>query len=291
MAKSEIRKGGCTAFGIAAWSLAILALSITGCGADNATPGDLPPIPTEASALTELASPSPEVFPTMLGMPGGGPCTHLLWPLWNGGQWVYQWEGTESPPLTLHAAVQDATATATLTWDGASGTLQCTSEGLVGLPPLLAVHPALGTALAGEAVDGAFLPGPGTLLPLGMESNWDAEYTLSGTLTLPLSSGPVDATLESGRLVLSSRTLPLEAISLPFGQLSALPIEQFTFAEAQVTLPGGETHGITIDMLTYLYFAEEIGLVRVRYEGGMVAGLPQGGITLPSGLALARSTP
>jgi hypothetical protein len=191
----------------------------------------------------------------------------------------------------LHAAVQDALATATLTWNGASGTLHCTTEGLIGLAPLVVIHPELGTGLVGEPVHGAFLPTLGTLLPLAVESTWDAEYTLSGPITLPLASGPVEASLESGRLVIISRTLPPEVISLSFGQLTALPVEQFAFVDAQVALPDGATHGITIDMLTLLYFVEEIGLMRVRYEGGTIAGLPQGAISLPSDLALARSTP
>ncbi len=290
MAESGSQRGR-YALGITAWSLTTFVLLATGCGADGTSSGDSPPPPTAAPTPTELGPPSPEVFPTMYGMPGGGPCTHLLWPLWDGGQWSYQWEGIERAPLTMHAAVQDASATATLTWDGASGTLQCTSEGLVGLPPFLVIHPDLGTATAGEVVRGAFLPAPGTLLPLALESTWDAEYTLSGRLTLPLASGPAEATLESGRLVLSSRTLPPEVISLPFGLMNTLPIEQFTFVEAQVTLPDGTSHGITIDMLTYLYFAEEVGLMRIRYEGGTIAGLPRGGIALPGGLALVRSTP
>jgi len=227
----------------------------------------------------------------MQGLPGGGPCTHRLWPLWDGGQWVYQWEGSDWPPATLSAAVQDASATATLTWGDASGTLRCTDEGFIGLPTLLVVHPDLGAGLVGEPLDGMFLPPPGELLPMGIETTWDAEYTLSGTLDLPSPTGAIPAVLESGRLVLVSRTLPPEAAVLPFGQVTALPVEQSTFIEAQIMLPGGALCGITVDALTYLYFAEEIGLVRVRYEGGTIAGLPQGGVGLLGNLALARSVP
>lgn len=292
MVKSDIQKGGSDTFQMAMWALVMTTFLATGCTIDMATPGESLPTLIDTPTLTEpTLSPSPEIFPTMHGMPGGGPCTHLLWPLWSGGQWTYQWEGVDWLPLTLYADVQDTTATAALTWDDASGTLHCTSEGLVGMPSLLVIHPDLGTDLSAETVHGAFLPTPGTLLPLAVESMWDAEYTLSGTLNLPLPSGTAVATVENGRLVLMSRTLPIESILLPFGQLNALPVEQLTFIDTQVTLPDGTAHGITIDMQIRLYYAEEIGLMRVVYEGGMIAGLPQGGLSLPNGIALNRATP
>ncbi len=255
---------------------AVLSLALVACQRPTAT---------SPTVIYVTATPEPTPAPTPIapqGEPGG--CEHLLWPLRDGASWVYRLAaGGEVRDIVLTTSVGPTGAT--LTADGQERALICGEDMLAGLPPLPLGHPGLGPGITASNPIGEYLPAPARLLPLGQPANWDQEGAASGMIRLPIGSGDDWLPITGGKVVLIQSTLELESVSVPAGDFLALPVQQDVLLDVQVQLADGAMENVLISAAARQYYAEGVGLVLARYDGGTVS-TSAGAWPLEAGLSL-----
>lgn len=261
--------------------MAVPLLTVTvlaGCGSNPSFPTPtlfllptLPPATELQGTQPTSIPPIPEfaLTPTADDVETEGPCDHLLWPLHDGARWTYQVSGLEEvSSLELTSSIEAGGAHLRL--GDSTAELNCVDGAVIGLPPgwLGSGHPLLGTDVQGLNPRGAILAEEGAILTLG--TPWDLEVDAGGSIMIPIPGG-TRVPIIGGKVVIFSLPAPLEPIDTLVGKLMALPVHQDVLYQITVQLPDGSQKDMLINTAMQQYYVEQIGLVRVIFEGGAIS--------------------
>lgn len=244
----------------------------------TATAGGRTPTPTLTPVLSVTSIPvtatKTSTLPTPTLTPVTQPCNNILYPLKKGNAWLYQVDARgRSLDLTMVVAtVNDQQALVDIfnqDSGAASNTVVLCDNGAIRSFPFIQSSIASNLLSGGGAIDisyvsGVLAPSLATFVKNNWNLSWTAEYSLSGSASVPFQGRNFSVLLNNSPLTTTCQTAGFEPLSSTnWSTQQALKVVCTAQSQATGTVNGLTVTG-TVTGSSTQWFALDVGLLKMQ---------------------------
>lgn len=242
----------------------LLALSLSGCGADRNSPAEATPGAGEDPGDANSGTPDEGAAgSTDEEVSRGSLCANRYMPVINGASWTYSSIGGDVEPYAFTDNVTDANPagfTLFSVFDGLTKTQtwECSSEGLVALEYAGGGQASVSTSGLDVTFETTEMSGVSLPDVITVGDSWSQTFTVHGISVL----GAEMTSETSGTVQINMTAVGIETVEVPAGSFEAIKIEVQTDLDFLISVDGGEGLPFLMSSSGHTWMVEGVGWVK-----------------------------